>query len=161
MAEEDEQYAESTGLEKEQIAVLRRAFDGFDKDKKGFISPETVNDILRMMGIKVSSTSLKQIIEEIDEDGSGQIEFYEFLQLSAKFLIEEDEEAMQKELKEAFRLYDKEGNGYITTQTLKEILHELDQRLTEEELVGIIDEIDEDGSGTVDFDEFMAMMTGD
>ena len=44
------------------------------------------------------------------------------------------------------------GNGYITTQTLKEILHELDPRLTEEELVGIIDEIDEDGSGTVDFD---------
>ena len=44
------------------------------------------------------------------------------------------------------------GNGYITTQTLKEILHELDQRLTEEELVGIIEEIDEDGSGTVDFD---------
>ena len=44
------------------------------------------------------------------------------------------------------------GNGYITTQTLKEILHELDARLTEEELVGIIDEIDEDGSGTVDFD---------
>ena len=44
------------------------------------------------------------------------------------------------------------GNGYITTQTLKEILHELDPRLTEEELVGIIEEIDEDGSGTVDFD---------
>lgn len=41
--------------------------------------------------------------------GSGQIEFEEFLQLSAKFLIEEDEEAMLKELKEAFRLYDKEG----------------------------------------------------
>jgi len=157
---EDEQHAEETGLEKEQIVVLRRAFDSFDRDKKGYISPETVSDILRMMGIKVSSTSFKQIIEEIDEDGSGQIEFPEFLQLSAKFLIEEDEEAMLKELKEAFRLYDKEGNGYITTQTLKEILHELDPRLTEEELLGIIDEIDEDGSGTVDFDEFMAMMTG-
>jgi len=162
MSEEmsDGQYAEETGLEKEQIVVLRRAFDGFDPNKKGYISPETVSDILRMMGIKVSSTSFKQIIEEIDEDGSGQIEFSEFLQLSAKFLIEEDEEAMMKELKEAFRLYDKEGNGYITTQTLKEILHELDQRLTQEELVGIIEEIDEDGSGTVDFDEFMAMMTG-
>ena len=45
--------------------------------------------------------------------GSGEIEFPEFLQLSAKFLIEEDEEAMLKELKEAFRLYDKEGRPHI------------------------------------------------
>lgn len=75
-------------------------------------------------------------------------------------MIEEDEGAMMKELKEAFRLYDKEGNGYISTHVLMEILAELDPRLTQEELEGIIDEIDEDGSGTVDFDEFMAMMTG-
>jgi Ca2+-binding EF-hand superfamily protein len=44
------------------------------------------------------------------------------------------------------------GNGYIPTSALKEILHELDAKLTDQELDGIIDEIDEDGSGTVDFD---------
>lgn len=41
--------------------------------------------------------------------GSGQIEFAEFVILASKFIVEEDEEALQKELKEAFRLYDKEG----------------------------------------------------
>lgn len=50
------------------------------------------------------------------------------------------------------RLYDKEGNGYITTGTLKEILRALDDKLTTRELDGIIAEIDTDGSGTVDFD---------
>ena len=59
---------------------------------------------------------------------------------------------MKKELREAFRIYDKEGNGYIPTSALKEILHELDPKLTDHELDGIIEEIDEDGSGTVDFD---------
>ena len=49
--------------------------------------------------------------------GSGEIEFPEFLQLSAKFLIEEDEEAMLKELKEAFRLYDKEGERVAAVHT--------------------------------------------
>jgi len=58
------------------------------------------------------------------------------------------------------RIYDKAGNGYITDTALKEILRELDSKLTDEELDGIIEEIDEDGSGTVDFDEFMEMMTG-
>ena len=88
------------------------------------------------------------------------LEFEEFCQLSAKFLVEEDPEGMKKELKEAFRIYDKAGNGYIPISALKEILHELDPKLTDHELDGIIEEVDEDGSGTVDFDEFMEMMTG-
>ena len=53
------------------------------------------------------------------------------------------------------------GNGYITTCTLKEILREIDGTLTEGNLDQIIDEVDEDGSGTVDFDEFRSMMTGE
>lgn len=44
------------------------------------------------------------------------------------------------------------GNGYIPTSSLREILRELDEQLTEEELDGLIQEIDTDGSGTVDFD---------
>lgn len=40
---------------------------------------------------------------------SGRLEFPEFVTLAAKFIVEEDAEAMQKELREAFRLYDKEG----------------------------------------------------
>lgn len=40
---------------------------------------------------------------------SGRLEFDEFVTLAAKFIVEEDAEAMQKELREAFRLYDKEG----------------------------------------------------
>ena len=52
---------------------------------------------------------LQDIVDEIDEDESGVLEFPEFVQLAAKFLIEEDEEQMKWELKEAFRIYDKHG----------------------------------------------------
>ena len=44
------------------------------------------------------------------------------------------------------------GNGYIPTSSLREILGALDDNLTSEQLDGIIQEIDTDGSGTVDFD---------
>ena len=67
-------------------------------------------------------------------------------------MTEEDEEGLREELKEAFRIYDRDGEGFITTDVLKEILREIDSELTEEDLDNIIEEVDEDGSGTLDFD---------
>ena len=57
----------------------------------------------------------QEIVCEIDEDESGSLEFPEFIQLAAKFLIEEDEEQMRWELREAFRIYDKHGNNKLIT----------------------------------------------
>ena len=45
--------------------------------------------------------------------GSGQLGFKEFVTLATKFIVEEDADALQKELKEAFRLYDKEGISVV------------------------------------------------
>lgn len=62
----------------------------------------------------------------IPTSGSGQLEFEEFAELAAKFLIEEDQEALQTELKEAFRIYDREGKWVgvaLSTPYLVYILH--------------------------------------
>jgi len=141
--------------------MLRKAFDMFDQQKTGAIHTSKVSTILRTLGQSFEEKELQELIKEIDADGSGELEFDEFLALTAKFLVEEDAEAMQEELRDAFRMYDKEGNGYIKTAQLKEILRALDDKLTDDELDEMIAEIDTDGSGTVDFDEFMEMMTGD
>lgn len=91
------------------ISVLKNAFDAFDQEKNGFINTTMVGTILGMLGHQLDEKMLLEIVAEVDEDGSGQIEFEEFCTLAARFLVEEDAEAMQQELKEAFRLYDKEG----------------------------------------------------
>ncbi|EFN77193.1 Troponin C, isoform 3 [Harpegnathos saltator] len=140
-------------LPPEQIAVLRKAFDSFDREKSGSIPTDMVADILRLMGQPFNKKILDELIDEVDADKSGRLEFDEFVTLAAKFIVEEDAEALEKELREAFRLYDKEGNGYIPTTCLREILRELDDQLTNEELDMMIEEIDSDGSGTVDFDD--------
>merc|ERR1712107_715135 len=98
----------------------------------------------------------KSLLEEIDEDGSGETEIG---QLCATFLGEDpDMETMKRELKDAFRIYDKEGQGSITTETLRGLITELLAPLTNEEVEGILEELDEDGSGSMDFDEFCEMM---
>lgn len=85
--------------------------------------------------------------------GSGELKFEEFSKLASRFMEEDtDTEAVKEELREAFRIYDKEGNGYITTDVFRDILHELDDQLSPEELDMIIEEVDTDGSGTLDFE---------
>ena len=150
---------ESTGLEVDEIKVLKICFNLFDTKKQEFLGADELDDILRAMGFRPSKEELQDILEEIDEDGSGEIEFGEFCQLCAKFLVEEpDEETMKAELKEAFRCFDKECSGFITTGQLREIIGELDPSLTSEDLDSIIEEIDEEGSGTMDFEKFCQMM---
>ena len=56
------------------------------------------------------------------------------------------------------RINDREGQGFITMDTLRGLIGELLAPLTDDELDGIIEELDEDGSGTMDFDEFCEMM---
>ena len=57
------------------------------------------------------------------------------------------------------RLFDDVGEGYITVDKFRQILREIDPSITEEELDGIISDIDDDGSETIDFDEFCKVMT--
>lgn len=56
--------------------------------------------------------------KQIIISGSGELEFEEFVTLASRFMVEEDAEAMQAELKEAFRLYDKEGLYLLTFSSL-------------------------------------------
>merc|ERR1712133_238137 len=150
---------EATALEVDKIKCLKNCFDLFDSKKQEFLSADDLDEILRAMGFRPSSEELTAILTEIDEDGSGEIEFAEFCQLCAKFLVEDpDIETLKRELKAAFRIYDKDGQGFITMDTLRGLISELLTPLSQEELDGIIDELDEDGSGTMDFDEFCEMM---
>jgi len=67
-------------------------------------------------------------------------------------------ETMQKELRDSFRLYDKEGQGSSPWRLFEGLISELLGPLSDEDLNGIVAELDEDGSGTMDFEEFCEMM---
>merc|ERR1711899_108843 len=154
-----EEINDQTNLANDEIKCLKVCFDLFDTKKQDFLSADDLGEIMRAMGFRPTEEELVDLLHEVDEDGSGEIEFGEFCQLCATFLVEDpDLETMKKELKDAFRIYDKEGQGFITNDTLRALIGELLAPLTDEELDGIIEELDEDGSGSMDFDEFCEMM---
>ncbi|XP_014676112.1 PREDICTED: troponin C, isoform 2-like [Priapulus caudatus] len=104
-------------------------------------------------------TELRPWLRRLTADGSGKMDFEDFAMVVVKFILESDED-MTEQLREAFRLYDKGNQGYIVVDDLKEILRAVDDKMSDTDLNGLIKEIDQDGSGTVDFDEFLEMMNG-
>lgn len=135
------------------MLVLRNAFKAFDLEGTGWIEHADVSSILEILGQKLEPPAVKALIKEVDKGSTGKLNFAQFCKLAARFIeVEEDVGALHAELKEAFRVYDKEGKGYLTVATLRGILHELDDKISSQDLDSIIEEIDADGSGTVDFD---------
>merc|ERR1711953_902741 len=127
-----EEMGEATGLANDEIKCLKVCFDLFDTKKQDFLSADDLGEIMRAMGFRPTEDELKELLLEIDEDGSGEIEFGEFCQLCATFLVEDpDIETMKRELKDAFRLYDKDNQGFITNETLRGLIGE---QLADEEL---------------------------
>ena len=118
--------------------------------------------ILEILGQKLDEKAIKALIKEVDKGNTGKLDFNQFCRLGGRFIeVEEDPGALAAELKEAFRVYDKEGKGYLSVQVLRSILKELDDKLSNQDLDMIIEEIDSDGSGTVDFDGGFSYIVND
>ena len=60
---------------------------------------------------------------------------------------------------DAFRVFDKDGNGYISAAELRHVMTNLGEKLTDEEVDEMIREADIDGDGQVNYEEFVTMMT--
>ena len=72
----------------------------------------------------------------------------------------EAEEGFEQDarMKDAFALFDKDGDGTMDTNELRTVLQSLGKNVSEDELQEMIAEVDEDGSGEIDFEEFSEMM---
>merc|ERR1711970_1692336 len=95
-------------------------------------------------------------INEVDADGNGTIDFPEYLSLMARKMKDTDTE---EELIEAFKVFDRDGNGFISAVELRRVMTNLGEKLTDEEVDEMIREADIDGDGQVNYEELVTMMT--
>jgi calmodulin len=92
--------AAAEDLKEEQIAEFKEAFKLFDKDDNGSISTQELGTVMKNLGQNPTEGELQDMINEVDADGNGTIDFPEFLTLMARKMADTDSEA---ELKEAFK----------------------------------------------------------
>ena len=142
-------------LTEEQIAEFKEAFSLFDKDGDGTITTKELGTVMRSLGQNPTEAELQDMINEVDADGNGTIDFPEFLTMMARKMKDTDSE---EEIKEAFRVFDKDGNGFISAAELRHVMTNLGEKLTDEEVDEMIREADIDGDGQVNYEEFVKMM---
>ncbi|XP_065014852.1 calmodulin-like protein 8 isoform X1 [Musa acuminata AAA Group] len=168
----------------EQITEFYATFCLFDKNGDGCITFEELSTVIKSLGLKPNEGEVHKMISEIDANGNGTIEFQEFLNLMASKLNKVKQELFmashrmvsprsifiqhtfswqgidsEDELKEAFKVFDKDQNGFISATELRNVMISLGEKLTDEEVAQMIREADLDGDGQVNFEEFVKMMS--
>jgi len=143
------------GLTEELVAEFKEVFMLFDKDEDGVINMTELAVMMKSLGQRPSETELEKMVQAVDQDGSGQIEFNEFLQMMARRMsgIESEEE-----LREAFKCFDKDDDGFLTVGELRHIMTSLGDKMTNLEVDDMVREADRDGDGKVNYQEFVRVL---
>ncbi|KAG9143615.1 hypothetical protein Leryth_019207 [Lithospermum erythrorhizon] len=140
-------------LQSDQIKQLKDIFIRFDMDRDGSLTQLELAAMLRSLGLKPNGDKLHVLLANMDANGNGSIEFDE---LVGAILSDMNQEILinQEQLMQVFRLFDRDGNGYITAAELVGQMAKMGQRLTYRELSEMMSEADLNGDGVISFNEF-------
>merc|ERR1711909_28311 len=139
-----------------QIKTYREAFSRFDSDQDGVLSVREVAMVFGSIGCSPTEAELQDLINTVDKDGTGSIDFPEFLMMMK---IKVQDQNQEEEIREAFKVFDNDGNGYIDRRELALMMRFSGEIVTDGEIEEIINEADMDRNGLIDYTEFFTMMT--
>ncbi|XP_078506751.1 calcium-binding protein 1-like [Lissotriton helveticus] len=151
-------FGQDRDLRPEEIEELKEAFKEFDRDRDGYISYKDLGECMRTMGYMPTEMELIELSQRIP---GGKVDFDDFVELMGpKMLAETADMIGVKELRDAFREFDSNGDGRISTAELREAMKKLlGQQLHYREVDEILKDVDLNGDGLVDFEEFVRMMS--
>ncbi|MCJ1253019.1 hypothetical protein MMC24_000826 [Lignoscripta atroalba] len=148
-------------LTEEQVSDFKEAFSLFDKDGDGQITTKELGTVMRSLGQNPSESELQDMINEVDADNNGTIDFPEFLTMMARKMKDTDSEDEIREclcFREAFKVFDRDNNGFISSAELRHVMTSIGEKLTDDEVDEMIREADQDGDGRIDYNEFVQLM---
>ncbi|XP_062249834.1 calcium-binding protein 2 isoform X1 [Platichthys flesus] len=154
----DSVFGQDRELRPEEIDELREAFEEYDKNKKGYISHKDLGECMRAMGFMPTEMELIELSQMIS---GAKVDFEDFVELMGpKMLAETADMIGVKELRDAFREFDSNGDGQISLLELREAMKKLmGEQVTNREINEILQDVDLNGDGLVDFEEFVRMMS--
>lgn len=111
---------------------------------------------MQSLGFEAKNQTIYQMINDIDKDKSGEIDFEEFLDMMTAKMSDKDS---REDIQKVFNLFDDDQTGKISLRNLKRVAKELGETMSDAELLEMIERADTDTDGEINFDEFYAIMT--
>ena len=148
-------YLATQAINHEETKVLKENFVQIDKNGDGKISKsELMDEYIKTMDEEEARKTVEKIMTEVDTDRSGDFDYTEFLAACMNYSNYNSKGTLEA----AFKMFDKDGSGFITVDEIKAILGNgmiLDQSIW----TTIINEADQNGDGSIDLKEFITLMT--
>mmetsp|Transcript_7370 Transcript_7370/g.16895 ORF Transcript_7370/g.16895 Transcript_7370/m.16895 type:complete len:175 (-) Transcript_7370:262-786(-) len=147
---------ERPGLSQDEIDELYEAFNLFDSDGGGTIDIKELKAAMQSLGFESKNVDIMDLISDVDKDGSGEIDFDEFLDMmTAQITADTSREDIQK----MFNLYDDDQTGKITFKNMKRVAKELGETASDAKIMEMINRADTDGDGEISPEEFYNIVT--
>ena len=142
-------------LPKNKIDEYKKIFNSHKKDQDGSVNTSELANIFKSINIDASDEEIKEIIGKLDLENKTEINYEEFLSIINQKDKDVDEE---EEVLKAFKVFDKEGNGLININELKDIMLNIGNNWSEDELNEMLGEADIDMDGYINYEEFVRTM---
>ena len=142
-------------LSEEEFLELKNAFELYEKNSAdGKVDTQELGKLLRSLGQNPGEDELDSMIRELHIDGQGTMEFPDFLKMMSKRMKDKDSD---QELREAFRVFDEEGTGFVSASDLSYILVNLLGE-KEEEVKGMMKEVRVTKDGQINYEDFISIV---
>ncbi|EDV39901.1 uncharacterized protein Dana_GF10252, isoform A [Drosophila ananassae] len=158
-----------------EIKDLRTAFDLLDRNRDGRVTANELQFMLKNLGINVRDEIIHDLIREASHSGNGLINEAEFLQWVGRIQALRDEQQQHEEsasnskpadeaddvtedLIAAFRVFDRDGNGFITRDELQTAMEMIGEPLNEAQLEQLLAIADLDQDGRINYEEFTRLL---
>eukprot|EP00746_Dinoflagellata_sp_MGD_P009144 gnl/MRDRNA2_/MRDRNA2_118473_c0_seq1.p1 gnl/MRDRNA2_/MRDRNA2_118473_c0~~gnl/MRDRNA2_/MRDRNA2_118473_c0_seq1.p1 ORF type:complete len:166 (-),score=49.55 gnl/MRDRNA2_/MRDRNA2_118473_c0_seq1:2-499(-) len=139
--------------------VMTETFLMTEADGNGKISIDEFVKVMSEVGIDPATS--EKVFNRYDQDKSGELdkdEFYSYILKGVgdiKSIIKEGPNGGEDKIKEAFRLWDQDGNGKIEKVELERVLAHLNPTFTKQDITAIIKQADKNKDGVIDYEEFI------
>ncbi|XP_017047357.1 calmodulin-2/4 [Drosophila ficusphila] len=143
-------------LSREEQDLLHNTFRMLDRENEGALTSKELAVAIRALGRQPNESEVQSMINEVDSDGNGSIAMTEFCNVILRKMRDTSRE---EELRDSFRVFDKQNNGFISLNDVKTIFMALGEKVEDDELEEMIREYDTDQDNHINFEEFVNMMT--
>ncbi|KAH8378871.1 hypothetical protein KR009_001848 [Drosophila setifemur] len=158
-----------------EITDLRTAFDLLDRNRDGRVTANELQFMLKNLGINVRDEIIHDLIREASHSGNGLINEAEFLQWVGRIQALRDDQQQHEDsasnskptdeaddvtedLIAAFRVFDRDGNGFITRDELQTAMEMIGEPLNEQQLEQLLVIADLDQDGRINYEEFTRLL---